>query len=122
MAVTVIEVNKQTYPVHTGIHSREPNLALDGRGPDLDQAQFKDMNIRCAKHLFVTAILTGPRARRTGSRIELSLKGRPHIWVTTSWLAPDNLLPILYACLVNPCGTLHFPMLRGFERVKNVYV
>ena len=36
MAVTVIEVNKQTYPVHTGIHSREPILALHGRGHDLD--------------------------------------------------------------------------------------
>ena len=22
----------------------------------------------------------------------------------------------------NPCGTLHFPMLRGFERVKKIYV
>jgi hypothetical protein len=78
----------------------------------------------CAQHLFVTAIVTGPRQRRTGSRMELSLKGHPQTRVTTSWIAPGRLLPIrTRLCFaVNPYGTLHFPMLRGLERVLNKYM
>ena len=49
------------------------------------------MNIRCAKHLFVTAILTGPRARRTGTRDGVKLEGPSPHQGSTSWLGQHRL-------------------------------